>query len=326
MSRNKPAISIRGAADSSKPDSRFTAYLINHAQVFFSSLGKLYRKPLANLMTVAVIAIALAFPMGLSLLLQNLQAVSGGWNGSTQISLFIKQTISDEKAAELGQTLRQSPEIESLTVLTSAEAMSEFKAMSGFAEALDVLEKNPLPAVLIVRPDSNNSSPAQIATLLEKLRTLPEVAIALLDMQWVEKLHTMLAIAKRGILIISVLLGLAVLLTVGNTIRLDIQSRRDEIVVVKLMGATDAFIRRPFLYTGFWYGLMGGILSTLMIATSFSLLSAPVQKLAGLYDSQFHLTTLSAGTAFALMTGSILLSLMGSWLAVGRHLSEIEPS
>jgi len=326
MDRNKTTLPIRGAADSSSPNSRFIAYLLNHAQVFFSSLGKLYRAPLSNLMTVAVIGIALAFPMGLYVLLKNLQVVSGGWNGSTQISLFTKQNINDEKAAELGQQLRRFDEIESLHVLTRDEAMSEFKALSGFGEALDALEKNPLPAVLIVRPNEKNSSPAQVALLLEKLRALPEVDIAQLDMQWVERLYTMMAIGERGILIIAVLLALAVLLTVGNTIRLDIQSRRDEIVIIKLIGATNAFIRRPFLYTGFWYGLVGGILATLMIEISLSLLAAPVHRLAGLYGSEFNLTTMNLITMTTLVAGSILLGLAGSWLAVGRHLSEIEPS
>lgn len=326
MGRNIPTSPIRGAADSSSPNSRFIAYLLNHAQVFFSSLGKLYRAPLSNLMTVAVIGIALAFPMGLYVLLKNLQVVSGGWNGSTQISLFTKQDVGDDRAAELGQKLRRFAEIESLHVLTRDEAMSEFKALSGFGEALDALEKNPLPAVLIVRPNEKNSSPTQVALLLEKLRAIPEVDIAQLDMQWVERLYTMMAIGERGILIIAVLLALAVLLTVGNTIRLDIQSRRDEIVIVKLIGATNAFIRRPFLYTGFWYGLVGGVLATLMIEISLSLLSAPVHRLAGLYGSDFNLTTMSLASMTTLVTGSILLGLAGSWLAVGRHLSEIEPS
>lgn len=323
---SKAKSSGRGAADASQPNSRFTAYLLNHAQVFFSSLGKLYRAPMSNLMTVAVIGIALAFPMGLYVLLQNLQVVSGGWNGATQISLFTKMNVKDERAAELGQELRLLPEIESLHVLTREEAMSEFQALSGFGEALEVLEKNPLPAVLIIRPNAANSSPAQVALLVEKLRSLPEIDIAQLDMQWVERLYTMMEIGERGIIIIAALLALAVLLTVGNTIRLDIQGRRDEIVIVKLIGATNAFIRRPFLYTGFWYGCLGGLISWLMIEISLTLLSGPVQRLAGLYGSDFSLSTMNLFAGLSLLATSILLGLAGSWIAVGRHLNEIEPS
>jgi len=316
----------RGAADSSQPTSPLMAYLVNHAQVFFSSLGKLYRAPLSNLMTVAVIGIALAFPMGLYVLLQNLQAVSGGWNGATQISLFTKMNVDDERAAELGQELRQLPEIESLHVLSRQEAMSEFQALSGFGEALDVLEKNPLPAVLIIHPTAANSEPVQVALLVEKLQSYKEIDIAQLDMQWVERLFTMMEIAERGIIVIAILLALAVLLTVGNTIRLDIQSRRDEIVIVKLIGATNAFIRRPFLYTGFWYGCLGGLIAWIMISLSLSVLSGPVQRLAGLYGSDFSLSSMDFVSGLSLLFISIFLGLVGSWLAVGRHLNEIEPS
>ena len=305
---------------------RVIAYFISHLQVFFSSLGRLYRAPLSNLMTVSVIGIAMAFPMGLYVLLQNVQEVSGGWNGATQISLFTKLSISDEQAEELGRRIRKFPEIESLHTLSRQEAMDEFRAISGFGDALNALEENPLPAVLIIRPKAEFSTPAQVSALVKKLHAEPEVELAQLDMQWVERLYTMMEIAKRGILVVAALLALAVLLTVGNTIRLDIQNRRDEIVVIKLIGGTNAFIRRPFLYTGFWYGLIGGILSWLMIEVSLYLLAEPVHRLAGLYGSSFKLATLNLTNTLALVGAGLLLGLIGSWLAVGRHLHEIEPS
>ena len=318
--------SQRGAADNSQPNSRFSAYLLNHAQVFVSSLGKLYRAPVSNLMTVAVIGIALAFPMGLYVLLQNMQDVSGGWNGASQISLFTKLKVSDDQAAELGQKIRLMPEIESLHVLSRNEAMSEFQALSGFGQALEVLEENPLPAVLIIHPASNHSAPDKVAILVEKLRAMPEIDLAQLDLQWVERLYAMMEIGQRGIFVIAALLSLAVLLTVGNTIRLDIQGRREEIVIVKLIGATNAFIRRPFLYTGFWYGLLGGVVAWIMIEISLGLLSGPVQRLAGLYGSDFSLSSLGLDNAFLLIGCSLVLGLVGSWIAVGRHLHEIEPT
>jgi len=326
MNQSSHTGSPRGAADASQPASRLTAYMINHAQVFISSLGKLYRAPLSNLMTIAVIGIALAFPMGMMVLLQNIQTVSGGWNGATQISLFTKLNINDEKASEVGQRLRLMPEIESLHVLSREEAMQEFRSLSGFGEALDVLESNPLPAVLIIRPTTFHSTPAQVALLVEKLRSLPEIDIAQLDLQWVKRLYTIMEIGERGILVIAALLALAVLLTIGNTIRLDIQSRRDEIVIVKLIGATNAFIRRPFLYTGFWYGLLGGVFSWLMIEISLGLLAGPVEQLAGLYGSSFTLTSMNLLNTLILITCSLALGLCGSWIAVSRHLHEIEPA
>jgi len=316
----------RGAIDSSQPASRITAYLINHAHVFFSSLGKLYRTPFSSLMTIAVIGIALAFPVGLYVLLQNLQDVSGGWNNATQISLFTKLSTTDQQSADLGHTLRQRPDIASVLVLTRAEAMSEFKSLSGFGEALEVLENNPLPSVLIIRPTSTHSAPDKVRHLVKQLQALPESDIVQLDLKWVERLYTMMEIGQRGIYVIAALLALAVLLTVGNTIRLDIQARRDEIIIIKLIGATNAFIRRPFLYTGFWYGLLGGILAFIMIQISLGLLSDPIQRLAGLYESGFKLHGLLLNEALILTGFSLSLGLIGSWLAVGRHLHEIEPN
>ncbi|NOY66079.1 MAG: cell division protein [Gammaproteobacteria bacterium] len=278
-------------------------------------------------MTIAVIGIALAFPMGMIVLLQDMQTVSGGWNGATQISLFTKLNISDEQAAETGQRLRLMPEIESLHVLSRRnEAMNEFRSLSGFGEALDVLEGNPLPAVLIIKPAEAHNNPVQVALLVEKLRSLPEIDIAQLDLQWVKRLYTMMEIAERGILVIAALLALAVLLTIGNTIRLDIQGRRDEIIIVKLIGATNAFIRRPFLYTGFWYGLLGGLFSWILINISLGLLSGPVEQLAGLYGSNFTLSSMNAINSLILLGSSLILGLSGSWVAVSRHLHEIEPA
>jgi cell division transport system permease protein len=235
-------------------------------------------------------------------------------------------SADDASIAGLGQELRQWPEIASVQVLSRDEAMSEFQSLSGFADALNLLDENPLPAVLLIHPNLTHNNPAQVGILLEKLRTLPEIDIAQLDMQWVKRLHTMMEIGKRAILVIAVLLALAVLLTVGNTIRLDIQSRRDEIIIVKLIGATNAFIRRPFLYTGLWYGFFGGIISWLMIAASLALLAGPVQRLAGLYGSDFQLATMTFTGGLALLLCSILLGLVGSWMAVGRHLHDIEPT
>jgi cell division transport system permease protein len=305
--------------------SKIGAYFLNHAQVFFSSLGRIYRAPLSNLMTIAVIAIALALPTGLLVLLNNLENLSGGWDGSTQISVFTRLDVSDADASDMAQKLRLWPEIKTVNMLTRKDAMEEFRALSGFGEALDVLQENPLPAVLVINPNPIFGTPEKVQVLLKKLQAHPGIDLVQLDMQWVKRLYTMMEIGKRGIIIIACFLALAVLLTVGNTIRLDIQNRRDEIVVIKLIGGTNAFIRRPFLYTGFWYGILGGILSWIMIESSLGLLSEPVQRLAGLYGSNFSLASLDLLNTASLLGFSTLLGLVGSWLAVGRHLHEIEP-
>jgi cell division transport system permease protein len=152
------------------------------------------------------------------------------------------------------------------------------------------------------------------------------VEMAQLDMQWVKRLYGLMDIGRRGVWVLASLLALAVLLVVGNTIRLAIQNRRDEIIITKLIGGTDTFIRRPFLYTGFWYGVLGGIIAFILVQASLGVLAGPVNNLAGLYSSTFRLDGMDLPTVGALLSSGMVLGLLGSWLAVGRHLRAIEPT
>lgn len=297
-----------------------------HAQVLVSSLGRLYRTPFSTLLTTAVIAIALALPSGLLVLLDNLQRLNTHWDGSSSISLFLKQSVSDAKAGQLARELEDWPHIASVRTIQREQALAEFRELSGFGDALAALEENPLPSVLEIRPVTANTPDQDIEALLDKLGRLPEVELAQLDLQWVRRFGALMEIGRRGILVVGALLALAVLLIVGNTIRLDIQNRREEIEVSKLIGGTDAFIRRPFLYTGLWYGLLGAVLAWVLVSLGFWLVDAPARSLAGLYDSSFLLSSLSwQGTGLLILTG-VALGLAGSWLAVGRHLGAIEPT
>jgi len=317
----------RGQKHGVKPQrsSLFNAYLLHHIRVFISSLGELSRRPIASMMTISVIAIALALPSGLYLLLHNLNQVSADWDSSAQMSLFLKSDISAKKVERLAQRLNLRNDIESLKIITPDEALQDFIRISGFGDVLNSLDKNPLPAVIVIQPVVSSQTPAHVSQLLREMKKLPEVEIAQLDLEWVKRLYTMLDIANRAIWVISILLGIAVLFTVGNTIRLDIQNRKEEIIVTKLIGATNAFIRRPFLYTGLWYGLMGSTMALILTTVALSLLETPVHKLAVLYDSNFELIGLNFDNALLLIMISCLLSLGGSWLAVGRQLSKIEP-
>lgn len=300
-------------------------YLQRHAQVALESLGRLYRNLLPSTMTAAVIGIALALPAGLYLLLDNLHHLSGSWDGQASISVFLKDRVPAQQAEGLATRVRQWPEVAALQLITPDQALQEFSARSGFADALEALDENPLPAVLIVTPRSGHTAPEAAAALQKKLRNLPDVDLAQLDLEWVQRLAAMIDIARRGILVIGMLLALAVLLVIGNTIRLEIQNRRAEIVVTKLIGATNAFVRRPFLYSGLWYGLLGALLAWMLVIGGFRLLADPVARLAGLYQSDFMLEALPLLTLAVLLACGILLGLLGSWLAVGRHLSTIEP-
>ena len=301
-------------------------FLQRHAQVAFESLGRLYRNRIPSLMTAAVIAIALAMPSGLYLLLGNLERLSGSWDGQASLSVFLKNEVTAADASALLKRVREWPEIDSVQLITPQQALDEFSQRSGFSDVLAALEENPLPAVLIVIPASEHTRPEAASALRKRLSALPETELAQLDLQWVQRLTAMLDIARRGVLVVSALLALAVLLVIGNTIRLEIQSRHEEILVTKLIGATNGFIRRPFLYCGIWYGALGAAIAWLLVETGFWLLSGPVAQLASLYHSDFNLETLPFQLLGLLLAGGISLGLLGSWLAVGRHLDAIEPT
>jgi len=310
----------------SKPRGRVNAYFTHHLWVLVSSLGALWRTPLATVMTAAVIGIALALPTGLHVLLQNVQQLSMGWEGTAQMSLFLKSEVPEKRIQSLADKLRGWEGVAEVQYISREQALVEFRELSGFGDSLDSLDENPLPAVLVLRPTAEATEPAQMERLLDKVQTLESVDLAQLDMEWVRRLSGIIEVGKRGVLLLGGLLALAILLVVGNTIRLTILSRRQEIIVTKLIGATNTFIRRPFLYTGFWYGLMGAVLAWLLVAILLGLLSDPVSRLSFLYNSGFSLDGLDLETVVILLGSGIALGLLGSWLAVGRHLQAIEPS
>ncbi|MGE0080025.1 MAG: permease-like cell division protein FtsX [Thiohalomonadaceae bacterium] len=301
-------------------------YLLRHAQTLLYALGQLSSRPLSTLMTAAVIGIALALPAGLHVLLGNARAVTAGWDGATQISVFLRTEVSEARGRALTDEFRARGDLADAHYVSREAALDEFRRLSGFGEALDALEENPLPAVIVLRPALAQNDAAAIGRLLAQLRARPEVERAQLDMEWVKRLYAIMDMVRRGVWVLGGLLSLAVLLVVGNTIRLAIQNRRDEIVLTKLIGGTDAFIRRPFLYAGLWYGLAGGALAILLVSASLWLLSGPAQELAALYQSTFRLRGLAPADAGAVLLAGAVLGLAGSWLAVGRHLRDIEPT
>ena len=301
-------------------------WVLRHLQVAVAALGRLYRTPLSTAMTVAVIGIALALPSVLLVGLNNVQRLSAGWGGGTSISLFLKQSVKDAQAADLASRLRAWDQVASVHTITHEQALTEFRHLSGFGSALDALPDNPLPAVLVIQPTAAVKQAASLQSLLLKLRQLPQTDMAQLDLQWVKRLNALMAIGRRGVLVVGGLLALTVLLVVGNTVRLDIQNRHDEIAVTKLIGGTDAFIRRPFLYTGLWHGALGGLLACVLVESAFALLGGPVHHLATLYQSSFSLHSIDLSDVSMVLSAGAALGLAGSWLAVGRHLDAIEPT
>ena len=303
---------------------RISAYLLHHLKSLLFSLDKIYQAPTTTIMTVAVIGITLSLPGGFYLFLKNIDAISGDFRSSSQISLYLDLNISEKQARTLEKQIATTANIASTRFISREASLEEFRQNSGFGKSIDTLSSNPLPHTIIVEPVEADTF--TVRNLLNSLQAMPEVEIAKLDTEWLERLYTIIEIAKRSVIIITILFAFAVLLIIGNTIRLDIQNRYQEIVVTKLIGATDAFIRRPFLYGGVWYGLLGGIISWLIVEIGYLAISGPLERLNLLYQSDMNLITFSFHDFIILITSSTLLGLAGSWIAVARHLNQIEPT
>ncbi|MBK1672687.1 cell division protein FtsX [Ectothiorhodospira shaposhnikovii] len=304
---------------------RFQAYAINHLRALVFSLGKLYRAPFSSALTLLVIAVALTLPTLFHVVLDNLQQVSPQWSQTAQISVFLQDSVADEQLPALATRLAQRPDVAEALPVTRVQALEEFRAHSGFAEALDTLGENPLPPLILVTPALDHRSTAAMEGLVNALNNIPEVSRALLDLQWVQRLFSIMEMLQRSTLILSLLLSLGVLVVVGNTIRLDVQNRREEIEVAKLVGATDAFIRRPFLYGGLWLGLGGAMMAALIVTITTLLLSGPLQTLSQLYGGEWRIHGLGFRNTLILLGLGALLGLAGSWITVNQHLRHIEP-
>lgn len=306
-----------------------SAWFSRHLQNLVGALGRLLQQPLANSLTVFVIGISLALPACLHVFVGNAQSLSGHWNRALDISVYLKKSVDAPAAERLADKLKKRKDVAELRLINAEEALKEFREYSGFGAALDALTDNPLPHVLVITPVTVQTESmdldGRLAALATELRSLPESELVQLDTAWVQRLSAMLDAARRAIVMIAVLLALGVMVIVSNTIRLDIQNRRDEIEIAKLVGAGNAFVRRPFLYSGFWYGLMGGLLAVLIVTLTVGVLSGPVQRIAGLYGSSFALQGLSLRHAAAVLLAGVGVGWLGSLIATNRHIRHIEP-
>lgn len=301
------------------------AWAAHHGQSLRFSLDKMRENWLTSLMTVAVIAITLTLPGGFYLMLSNLQQMTADLRDSASLSLYLNPSLSNDEALKVYNSMREWPELQSTHFINKDQAFAEFREQSGFGESLDNLNRNPLPHVIQMQPQLNQQDPLKLKQLQQKLKQLPGADLAKMDSDWLQKLFTILELAQRGVILISLLFSVAVLLIIGNTIRLDIQNRYQEIIVTKLIGATNAFIQRPFLYGGFWYGFFGGLLCWVILEVSVLALSGPLQRLNLLYNTSIDLQMLNSADLILLLISSSLLGWLGSWIAVSRHLKLIEP-
>lgn len=298
-------------------------YLGLHRANFAGAVTRLASQPLASLLTILVIATALALPAGLRVAVNNADAVSDSWQSAADFTVYLKLDVSEEAARETARAIEQRADVAGVTVIDRATALAEFRNRSGFGEALDALDSNPLPHTLVVHPADGLET--DVEALGQAISALPQADVVQVDTAWVTRLRAMLALAGRLVDFATVLLGLAVAIVVGNTIRLEINNRSVEIEVTKLVGGTDAFIRRPFLYLGLCYGLAGALVALMVVGLGLLLLGPPVQRVAELYGSSYSLAGLSLAESATLLAGGAFLGWAGAGLAAARHLRAIEP-
>jgi cell division transport system permease protein len=296
-----------------------------HLQALFGSLGRLVRNPLATLLTLLVIALALALPTALRLLVSNAQSATGNFVNAVDLSVYLKTDVPLAKAQQLAQAAQQRPDVAAVTLISADKGLEDFRAYSGFGDALAALKENPLPHVLHVRPRTQDTSPASLELLRHYFTAWPEVELVQVDSEWVMRFNAILEVMRRLLLIAAAVLGVGVLAVIGNTIRLEIQGRRAEIEVTKLVGGSNAFVRRPFLYTGVLYGLGGALLAWGIIAIAVALLSEPVATLARLYGSRYLVRGPTASDIGTLLGAGVALGWIGAWISAARHLKGIEP-
>src|SRR5690348_11493738 len=280
---------------------------------------------MATLLTLIVIGVALSLPAGLGLVVNNLRSATGDLGNALDFTVHFKLGTPIERVQQIAKSARERSGVESVTVKTANEALEEFKQASGFGDALSALTDNPLPHHLIVRPATNASGPTEVENLRRYFVAFPEVDLVQLDLDWVRRLHSLLDVLRRVFWVIVAVLGLGVLAVIGNTIRLEIQHRRPEIEVTKLVGGSNAFVRRPFLYTGLFYGLGGALLAALILLGGMAYLDQAVGDLSVQYGGRFQLAGLEVRGLGILVGVGAGLGWLGALISTGRHLRAIEP-
>ncbi len=298
---------------------------LGHLQALLGALGRLARSPLATLLTLLVIALALVLPAALKLFVANAQAATGNFASAVDISVFLKTDVPLLKAQQLAQNARARNDVAGVTLIPADKGLEDFRTYSGFGDALAALKENPLPHVLHVRPRASASSAAALESLRRYFVAWPEVDLVQVDSEWVMRFNAILEVLRRVLFIAAALLGVGVLAVIGNTIRLEIQARRAEIEVTKLVGGSNAFVRRPFLYAGVLYGLGGALLAWATLAVVLLILREPVASLARLYGSRFELQGLAPEDVAVLLGAGFVLGWLGAWISAARHLRSIEP-
>ncbi len=326
MSRDSPRHTLRGASSSGVTSmARLGAWWMHHRSSAADALLRLSDTPVPTLLTALVVAIAVALPATLLIAFGNVQQLSEHWDARPRLLVYINKNARPDAVDQLIQRLSAEPAVEDIQHISPEQALREFQKESGFGNVLQLLEHNPLPATLVITPSSAALLDNQLPGLEERIRGDGLVDTVDIDLEWVRRLREMMILGKKMVLTLAGLLGLGVLLSIGNTIRLAIENRRDEIIVTKLVGGTNEFVRRPFLYTGAWYGLLGGLIACLLVSAAFASIAPTVRALAAAYQSEYELQQLGIGGMMLILFFSAALGWLGAGVAVGRHLADVEP-
>ncbi len=289
-----------------------------HAFSLLSSLGSLARYPLASLMTVSVVAFALALPLALQVMLSNTERLAQQWERLDTLSVFLEPGQDEAAVNRLVSRWSNWPQVLAVDPISPEQGLEELSLQLDLG-TVDDLAEHPLPWVLEVIPSDDMDR----VGLLQRLEQEETVASVVIDLQWLERLDAITALLGQLTWLLALLLALGVMVIIGNTIRLDVQNRREEIEVMALVGATPAFVRRPFLYTGMWFGLLGGVLAWLMVVAGLLMLDEPVQRLGQTYGEPFFLQGPSPVLLGALLLASLFTGVLGAWLVVAQHLRRI---
>jgi len=305
---------------------RLRAAAGHHSHTFQDSLLRLCKEPLQTIMTTTVIAIALSLPATLFVTVDNARQFESSFESFSQITAYVENDASPRQIANIENQLEAMTEVASVVYISPDQALQEFIEGSGFGSALEHLEANPLPPVFIIEPKEKSPAEAgQAQQLAAKINQIAQIEDAQIDMLWLQRLRSLTQMGQKIVLALGAALGLGVLVIVGNSIRLAIHNRREEIIVVKLVGGTDAYVRRPFLYSGILMGLLGALGASFILVIGFWWLGGSVVQLSELYNSQYRLQGPGFQGCLALVAIGSGLGLSGSWLAVGRHLKDIKP-
>ena len=301
---------------------RNRAWLRRHSYSFFSSLGVLLTHKVGTFMTVLVLGIAMFLPLGLYVTLNNLEGMNLRQDEWSAITVFFKSGTKQPEVNLVAEELDRQFSPEAVVIISPAKGMADFRDASGFGESLDMLEENPLPWVMQVSPKqgSTNEVESRVGELTDFLKTVESIEVAQFDYKWLQRLGRMMELGQAAVTVLILLFGLAVVVVVANTIRLDVASHAEEIEILALVGAGNAFVRQPFLYTGLWYGLAGGLLAVLLLGLTMLYLGRPLGLLLETYGTAFNPRGLGLGNTFRVLMGGSFLGWLGAWIAVQRYL------